>query len=124
MASFLSVIFSTDRRKALVGAMLCVGLLVLLLQHYDSASAVSPYGLGRNHIDDVYNTTLGFQKVFTIGLSERTDKKDLSTLAASFAGFQVEYLPGVKAEEIDPKAAPSVSHSSVSLYYLCPRRQG
>jgi hypothetical protein len=114
MSSFLTTILSTGRRKALVGAMLCVGLLMLLLQPYKSGPAVTRYALGHNHIEDVYNTTLGFQKVFTIGLSERTDKKDLSTLAASFAGFQVEYLPGVKADEVDAKAAPSVSRSSVT----------
>ena len=107
MSSFLTNVLSTGRRKALVGGIACVGLLMILLQPYQSRPGVTRYGLAANHIEDVYNTTLGFQKVFTIGLSERTDKKDLSTLAASFAGFQVEYLPGIRAEDVDPKAAPS-----------------
>ncbi|KIV88243.1 hypothetical protein PV10_07945 [Exophiala mesophila] len=100
-------LMAITKRRGLVGVVICFGLLMLLFQRADSVPTVTRYALGRSHHEDVYNTTLGFQKVFTISLQERTDKKDLSTLAASFAGFQVEYLPGVRPDDIADQAIPS-----------------
>ena len=108
MSSFYAAILSTCRHRVLIGIGLGAGLLILLLRHCGSTSTVARYAFRHNHIDDVYNSTLGFEKVYTISLSERTDKKDLSILAASFAGFQIEYLSGVKAADVIAKAAPSV----------------
>lgn len=108
--AFTSLI-SITKRRALVGVVTCTGLLMLVFQRADSVPVVTRYALGRSHLEDVYNATLGFQKVFTISLQERTDKKDLSTLAASFAGFQVEYLPGVRPDDIADQAIPSVGHT-------------
>jgi GR25 family glycosyltransferase involved in LPS biosynthesis len=53
---------------------------------------------------DVHNRTLGFQKVFAIGLPTRTDKRDLLDLAASVTGIDVTWLPGVLYEDVNPKA--------------------
>ena len=105
-------LMAITKRRGLVGMVICFGLLMLLFQRADSVPTVTRYALGRSHHEDVYNTTLGFQKVFTISLQERTDKKDLSTLAASFAGFQVEYLPGVRPDDIADQAIPSVGQTS------------
>ncbi|OAL33816.1 hypothetical protein AYO20_06827 [Fonsecaea nubica] len=107
MASLLALISSTGRRKNLFRALLCAVLLILLLQMSGSFIVVTRYARGGNPIDHVYNTTLGFQRVFAINLPQRTDKRDLNTLAASFAGFEVDYLPGVEAEDVVEKAAPS-----------------
>ncbi|OQU96127.1 hypothetical protein CLAIMM_02255 isoform 1 [Cladophialophora immunda] len=105
--SLLVLILSTGRRKVLVRTILCAALLILLLRHSGSHSVVTWYARGRNNIDHIYNTTLGFQRVFAINLPERTDKRDLNSLAASFAGFDVDYIPGVKVEDVVEKAAPS-----------------
>jgi hypothetical protein len=111
--SLLAAIMSVAKRRTFVRTALCVGLLMLFFQLHNSASAVRRYALRSNHSNDVYNATLGFQRAFTISLSERTDKRDLSTLAASFAGFQVEYVPGVKYDDVIDKAAPSVSRGKI-----------
>ncbi|KAK6069593.1 Procollagen galactosyltransferase 1 [Seiridium cupressi] len=57
-------------------------------------------------INRVTNSTLGFGKVFVIGLPERTDKRDAITLTSSLTGFHVEWVDGVRGETIPDKAVP------------------
>ncbi|OAP54916.1 hypothetical protein AYL99_10616 [Fonsecaea erecta] len=106
LPSLSVLILSSGRRKSLVRTVLCATLLILFLHLSRSPSVTGRYTRGSNQIDHVYNTTLGFQRIFAINLPQRTDKRDLNTIAASFAGFQVDYLPGVKVEEVIEKAAP------------------
>ncbi|EAU38488.1 conserved hypothetical protein [Aspergillus terreus NIH2624] len=44
--------------------------------------------------DHIKNETLGFEKIYAIGLKERTDKRDFLTLAASVHGMKVKWLDG------------------------------
>ncbi|KAL9131695.1 MAG: hypothetical protein Q9217_000436 [Psora testacea] len=59
-------------------------------------------------LNDVHNSTLGFQKVFVINLPERSDKLDAFTLAASLTGFSAEVLEGVKGADVANKTLPSL----------------
>ncbi|KAK7962394.1 uncharacterized protein PG986_003219 [Apiospora aurea] len=54
----------------------------------------------------VTNSTLGFSKIFVIGLPERTDKRDAMTLTSSLTGFNLEWIDGVKGEAVPDKAIP------------------
>ena len=54
----------------------------------------------------VFNRTLGFEKVFSIGLKERTDKRDAMTLMSSLTGFDIEWVEGVRPGDISDKAVP------------------
>lgn len=54
----------------------------------------------------VTNDTLGFEKVFVIGLPERSDKRDALSLTAALTGFHVEWVDGVKEDTIADKAVP------------------
>lgn len=54
----------------------------------------------------VFNRTLGFEKVFSIGLKERTDKRDAMTLMSSLTGFDIEWVEGVRPGDIPDKAVP------------------
>jgi GR25 family glycosyltransferase involved in LPS biosynthesis len=56
---------------------------------------------------DVFNRTLGFQKVFAINLPSRTDKRDISTLASSLSEFDITWFPGVLFADLDNKAIPT-----------------
>lgn len=75
-------------------------------------SAEEAYGRGyKGHtepedINRVTNGTLGFGKVFVVGLPERTDKRDAITLASSLTGFDIEWIDGVRGESISNKAVP------------------
>lgn len=71
-----------------------------------------PYGRGyKGHsepqdINRVANGTLGFGKVFVVGLPERTDKRDAMALTSSLTGFDVEWIDGVRGDSIPDKAVP------------------
>lgn len=72
--------------------------------------------LQHDPLGDVSNATLGvrssplqqstlfahtsqFQKIFVIGLPSRTDRRDSMSLAAAYAGLEIEYFDGVTAVE-------------------------
>jgi hypothetical protein len=54
----------------------------------------------------VTNKTLGFERIFAIGLRERTDKRDALALMAALTGFDITWIDGVKPEDIPEKAIP------------------
>lgn len=58
------------------------------------------------NINRVTNSTLGFSKVFVIGLPERTDKRDAMALTSSLTGFNLMFIDGVKGEAVPDKALP------------------
>ncbi|KAF2101184.1 hypothetical protein NA57DRAFT_34782 [Rhizodiscina lignyota] len=53
---------------------------------------------------DVFNKTLGFQKIFVINLPSRTDHRDAITLAAALTDLELEFVDGVT--EVAEKALP------------------
>ncbi|KAI1874428.1 hypothetical protein JX265_004636 [Neoarthrinium moseri] len=55
---------------------------------------------------DIFNQTLGFQKVFAIGLPERSDKRDALTLMSALTGFRISWIDGVNGSEVVDKALP------------------
>ncbi|CAJ2507192.1 Uu.00g083780.m01.CDS01 [Anthostomella pinea] len=60
----------------------------------------------RHATSDVFNSTLGFERVFAIGLPERSDKRDALTLMAALTGFKLSWINGVAGESVPNKALP------------------
>ncbi|KAI0104273.1 hypothetical protein GGR51DRAFT_522185 [Nemania sp. FL0031] len=58
---------------------------------------------------DIYNSTLGFEKLFVISLPSRTDRRDGITLAAALSDIEFEFIDGVDAATIPEKALPHTS---------------
>jgi len=103
---------------------IAVILVILLVVFFSSASRYAPettsqysakvsnviesYSASRftNEADRVTNGTLGFEKVFVVGLPERSDKRDALALTSSLTGFKIDYIDGVKGETIPDKAVP------------------
>lgn len=56
---------------------------------------------------DIANETLGFEKVFVVGLKERSDKRDALALSSALTGFKLEWVDGVRGETIPNKAVPA-----------------
>lgn len=54
------------------------------------------------------NINFQFEHIYAISMKERTDKRDFLTLAASISGFKVEWLEGVRPDDLHPKAMPDV----------------
>ncbi|RYO82952.1 hypothetical protein DL762_006374 [Monosporascus cannonballus] len=55
---------------------------------------------------DVFNETLGFEKVFVIGLPERSDNRDALSLMTSVTGFRLTWIDGVHGSSTPDKALP------------------
>lgn len=52
------------------------------------------------------NETLGFERVFAVGLTERSDKRDALALISSLTGFKIDWIGGVRGETVVDKALP------------------
>ncbi|KAL1966626.1 hypothetical protein VTN77DRAFT_4037 [Rasamsonia byssochlamydoides] len=95
-------------------AVLCIFFLLraIIGQRYATSDLLARFHGRHHHVADdrtlanIRNETLGFEKIFAIGLKERTDRHDYLTLSASISGFQVEWMDGVKGETIPEKALP------------------
>lgn len=54
------------------------------------------------------NATLGFQKLYSISLPQRTDRQDALTLMGALSGLDIEIAPGVRGEDVLNKTIPKV----------------
>ncbi|KAF2266483.1 hypothetical protein CC78DRAFT_531596 [Lojkania enalia] len=52
------------------------------------------------------NATLDFQEIIYLSMPHRTDRQDALALIAAIAGLKLTMIPGVKPDEIHPKAMP------------------
>ncbi|CZR57570.1 uncharacterized protein PAC_07459 [Phialocephala subalpina] len=59
-----------------------------------------------DQIELVTNNTFGFQKIFAVGLPERSDKRDALALISSLTGFKVDWIDGVKGQSVPDKVLP------------------
>lgn len=57
-------------------------------------------------LDDILNSTLGFQKILVLNLPHRTDRRDAITLAAATSNMKLEFVNGVKGDAIAHSAYP------------------
>ncbi|KAJ5155259.1 hypothetical protein N7492_008062 [Penicillium capsulatum] len=58
-------------------------------------------------LDDITNTTLGFNRVFAIGLKDRMDKRDAMTIGTSLTNIDLEWVEGVRLAEMSDKSHPA-----------------
>ncbi|KAK5637081.1 hypothetical protein RRF57_012793 [Xylaria bambusicola] len=65
--------------------------------------------LSRQHTRDIYNSTLGFEKIFVVSLPSRTDRRDGMSLAAALSDIEFEFIDGVDGASIPDKALPQYS---------------
>ncbi|KAJ5138764.1 CAZyme family GT25 [Penicillium bovifimosum] len=80
----------------------------------ESLPTLSHSSMSDSGYEHIQNRTLGFEHIYAISMKERTDKRDFLTLAASVSGFMVEWLDGVRPDELHPKAMPDgLNNSSV-----------
>ncbi|KAM7185921.1 glycosyltransferase family 25 protein [Rhypophila sp. PSN 637] len=55
---------------------------------------------------DIFNSTLGFEKIFVIGLPTRTDRRDGIILQAAVSNMEIDFIDGVKGDTVPDKAIP------------------
>jgi len=54
----------------------------------------------------IANGTLGFQKIFAIGLADRSDRRDSIELAADVTGLQLDWMDGISPANMNKKTIP------------------
>ncbi|KAK4155737.1 glycosyltransferase [Chaetomidium leptoderma] len=96
-----------------VGATFIVALLFFQFHSPDSARLGQPRwassassSRGGRRIRDIQNTTLGFEKIFVVGLPSRTDRRDGMVLQAALSHMDIEFIDGVAGKDIPDKAIP------------------
>ncbi|KAF2088231.1 glycosyltransferase family 25 protein [Saccharata proteae CBS 121410] len=95
---------SPNTRGVVTGAAgLVLLLLLVLFINTPSASLTRAYR-SQDLLQDVFNETLGFQKIFVINLPSRTDHRDAMSLAAHLTGLHIEYVDGVT--DVEERALP------------------
>ncbi|KAF3807720.1 hypothetical protein GCG54_00007453 [Colletotrichum gloeosporioides] len=57
----------------------------------------------------INNSTLGFEKIFVIGLPSRTDRRDGVLLQAALSDMEIEFVDGVPGDQVPDKAIPKTS---------------
>ncbi|KAI0521373.1 hypothetical protein F5B22DRAFT_596651 [Xylaria bambusicola] len=102
-------------RQVYLGLLALFVLLVFLATSRSSLGA-SPRGHLSQQIrkkqpnytttESITNNTLGFSKIFVVGLPDRTDKRDALALTSTLTGFHVEFIDGVRGETIPDQAVP------------------
>jgi hypothetical protein len=93
-----------------------ISLLILLFLYSPKSRFLQKYTIqvanaysklpSANQIEHVTNSSLGFEKVFVVGLPERSDKRDALALTSSLTGFNIDWIDGVRGQTIPDQALP------------------
>lgn len=90
--------------SALIGVLAAQGQRSISLSDASLSAFTSVSPLANTH-----NSTLGFCEIFSIGLPDRTHKRDAQLLAASYTGFSITPMRGILASEIPESQIPPES---------------
>ncbi|KAI2472710.1 hypothetical protein F4781DRAFT_444434 [Annulohypoxylon bovei var. microspora] len=60
-------------------------------------------------MDDIRNSTLGFQEIIVVGLPSRTDRRDGMSLQAALSDTEIRFVDGVSGKDMPNKAIPTTS---------------
>ncbi|KAI9756671.1 MAG: hypothetical protein M4579_003760 [Chaenotheca gracillima] len=87
---------------------LCISFFFISFRQWTPIDRRIPWVASENldNIADIYNETLGFEKIFVIGLEERDDKRDAMAVASSLTGFTFDWSEGVKGDDVADNALP------------------
>ncbi|KAI5456865.1 hypothetical protein BGZ63DRAFT_516478 [Mariannaea sp. PMI_226] len=112
----LSSRYLAKRSAAILVAILISLAALVYLYLYQSQSEVTSFSTLRhnktsshNLLDDISNSTFGFEKIFVIGLPERSDRRDRITLQAALSDIEFEFVDGVLGKNVPDKVIPGTS---------------
>ncbi|XWW94521.1 hypothetical protein V2A60_002464 [Cordyceps javanica] len=96
-------------RRFILAILAAVGFVWILLQsHRIQPVTDRARALYRNNIlDNINNSTLGFEKIYVMGLASRTDRRDGMALQAALSDLSIEFIDGPAGENISEKAIPT-----------------
>ncbi|KAK1772469.1 Procollagen galactosyltransferase 1 [Phialemonium atrogriseum] len=82
---------------------LCVILFQTQLPHVRTGMGASP----SDFLNDIKNSTFGFEKIFVVGLPSRSDRRDGMLLQAALSNIEIEFIDGVLGRDVPNKAIPT-----------------
>ncbi|OAA53268.1 Glycosyl transferase, family 25 [Cordyceps fumosorosea ARSEF 2679] len=110
---------ATLKRKPFLVLLAAVSLLFLL---YQRQHFINPLPGGAMYgrkvsglLDDINNSTLGFERIFVMGLPDRTDRRDQMVLQAGLSNIAIEFIDSVRGGDINPKAIPAAAEEGEKL---------
>ncbi|KAB5559715.1 glycosyltransferase family 25 protein [Coniochaeta sp. 2T2.1] len=59
-------------------------------------------------MDDINNNTLGFERIFVVGMPSRTDRRDGISLQAALGNLEVEFIDSTDDTSVSDKAIPTI----------------
>jgi hypothetical protein len=81
--------------------------LYILLGFIASPNIKIYHHLQRDYLlSSINNRTLGFEKIFTLNLPSRSDRRDALALMSSLSAFDITFVPGVARHELSPREIP------------------
>ncbi|KAK2776131.1 hypothetical protein FQN53_002862 [Emmonsiellopsis sp. PD_33] len=99
---------------------ICLTLLLYLLFRSNPRQIASPIPpssqcrVSGASLDDVANSTLGFERIYAINLPSRTDRRDGLNLMSALTGIQLDWIDGVDGNAVQEKALPwPASHETI-----------
>ncbi|EXU94661.1 glycosyl transferase family 25 protein, partial [Metarhizium robertsii] len=92
-----------------LGALVLI-LVVFTLQRSHSgpeSSATHFRSLDKSDfLGHVFNSTLGFEDILVVGMPSRTDRRDGMILGAALSQLEINFVDGVRGEDVNEKAIP------------------
>ncbi|EQL02361.1 glycosyltransferase family 25 protein [Ophiocordyceps sinensis CO18] len=92
------------KRLVLAVGGVVVFLTILVLRHDPHAPRQTTI------LEEINNTTLGFEKIFVVGLPSRTDRRDGMALQAALSNLEIDFVDGVKDSNVAEKAIPKAEN--------------
>ncbi|TVY47724.1 hypothetical protein LOCC1_G002397 [Lachnellula occidentalis] len=99
----------TQVHPTILPAVVGLFVLVFLFSQLPRSKIQHAFNVGAgpsNIAHHVFNETLGFEKIFVISLPSRTDRRDGLALAAAVSNIKIDFIDGVKGDEVPDKAIP------------------
>ncbi|KAM4065909.1 glycosyltransferase family 25 (LPS biosynthesis protein) [Hirsutella rhossiliensis] len=97
---FVILILHNSRRLAASGS---------LLQFPTKVKAPETQGQDRL-LDDIYNSTLGFEKIMVVSLPSRTDRRDGMVLQSALTHMSIDFIDGLSGSAVPEKAIPKIEN--------------
>ncbi|EFE39092.1 LPS glycosyltransferase, putative [Trichophyton verrucosum HKI 0517] len=76
--------------------------------YWRNSRTAGPYTQQKDvdNLNDVFNSTLGFERIYVVNLPSRTDRRDAIVLLAAVSGIKLHWVDGIRGENVVDKALP------------------
>ncbi|GKT53006.1 glycosyltransferase family 25 protein [Colletotrichum tofieldiae] len=106
---FLPGRLASKRDLCIIGAVFITIVLLLHNPFLDRVRQRRGGTASASLMSSIQNSTLGFEKIFVVGLPSRTDRRDGILLQAALSEMAIDFVDGVEGKTVPDKAIPKTS---------------